>query len=76
MVRQVSIMLVLLAVATPLLGQTTGEERERQREVERLEAQRAALERARDAGVRILGRRCHVGLEGVTLGERVPADVG
>ena len=36
----------------------------------------AALERARDAGVRILGRRCHVGLEGVTLGERVPADVG
>lgn len=49
MVRQLSIMLVLLAVATPLSGQTTGEERERQREVERLEAQREALERAREA---------------------------
>jgi len=36
----------------------------------------AALERARDAGVRILGRRCTVGLEGVTLGEPIPADVG
>jgi hypothetical protein len=49
MVRQLSTMLVLLAVATPLQGQTTGEERERQREVERLEAQREALERAREA---------------------------
>lgn len=32
-----------------------------------------ALARARDAGVRVLGRRCRVGLEGVALGERVPA---
>jgi sugar fermentation stimulation protein A len=33
----------------------------------------AALEAARAAGVRILGRRCHVSLEQLTLGEPVPA---
>ncbi len=31
-----------------------------------------ALARAREAGVRILGRRCRVSLEGVALGEAVP----
>jgi len=35
-----------------------------------------ALERARDAGVRILGRRCSVGWEGIRLGERVEAGPG
>lgn len=49
MVRQVSILLVFLAVGTPLHGQSTGEERERRREVERLEVQREALERARES---------------------------
>lgn len=31
-----------------------------------------ALQEASRAGVRILGRRCHINLEGVTLGSRVP----
>ena len=35
-----------------------------------------ALADAARAGVRILGRRCHVGLEGVTLAEPVPVDCG
>jgi len=34
------------------------------------------LARAQEAGVRILGRRCHVGWEGIRLGGRVPAGVG
>ena len=34
------------------------------------------LERARAAGVRLLGRRCSVGWEGVRLGERVEVGVG
>jgi sugar fermentation stimulation protein A len=31
-----------------------------------------ALAEAREAGVRILGRRCHVSLDGVTLGDPIP----
>ena len=34
------------------------------------------LARARDAGVRVLGRRCSVGWEGIRLGEPVPAGPG
>lgn len=33
----------------------------------------AALAEAKGAGVRVLGRRCRVSLEGVTLGEPIPA---
>jgi sugar fermentation stimulation protein A len=35
-----------------------------------------ALAEASKAGVRILGRRCHVSESAVTLGDRIPADVG
>jgi sugar fermentation stimulation protein A len=34
-----------------------------------------ALKKAKEAGVRILGRRCHVFLDRVELGESVSADV-
>jgi len=36
----------------------------------------SALEEAKAAGVRILGRRCQVSLDRVSLGVRVPVDVG
>jgi sugar fermentation stimulation protein A len=32
------------------------------------------LARAREAGVRLLGRRCHVSPEGIALGDRVPVE--
>jgi len=35
-----------------------------------------ALEAARKAGVRLMGRRCRVFLDRVELGESVPVDVG
>jgi sugar fermentation stimulation protein A len=35
-----------------------------------------ALERAKKAGMRVLGRRCHVFLDRVELGAALPADVG